>query len=215
MALEVIGAGFGRTGTLSLKQALEELGFGPCHHMTEIIADVRRQGPLWNAVATGKERDWDKVFAGYRSTVDWPGCRYYAELAEQYPGAKVILTVRDPRQWYASMKETIFGGPVWGFRIVSAVIRHPMWFTQAIVHKGTFGFDLGEANAVAAYERHNQDVQERIDPERLLVFDVRQGWEPLCAFLGVAVPATPFPRVNDREQFKQHGKDMREAMRRR
>ena len=214
MSLEVIGAGFGRTGTLSLKQALEQLGFGPCHHMTEIIEDMDRQGPMWNRVASGKERDWEKVYAGYRATVDWPGCHYYAELANAFPEAKVILTVRESRAWYASMKETIFKEtPRPAMRWLLALTRFPMRFVLTIVFKQTFHDDIGEANAIATFERHNIEVQRRIPAERLLVFDVKQGWEPLCAFLGAPVPETPFPRTNDREMFKRHGEKIRDAFR--
>lgn len=215
MGLKVIGAGFGRTGTLSLKSALEQLGFGPCHHMTEIIGDMQRQGPMWNRVASGKERDWKKVYAGYLATVDWPGCHYYAELADAFPEAKVILTVRESRAWYASMKETILKNvPGRAIRLLLVVIKFPMSFVATIVLKRTFRNDTSEANAIATFERHNAEVQQRIPAERLLVFDVKQGWEPLCAFLDVPVPEAPFPRTNDREMFKLHGEKVRDAMRR-
>ncbi len=215
MPLKVIGAGFGRTGTLSLKTALEMLGFGPCHHMTEVLDDLDRQGPLWNRVVAGKGADWDAVFAGYQATVDWPGCHYWAELAAHYPEAKVILTLRDPARWYASMKETIFAAPAsrW-IMLLLRVIRHPMRFGHAIITQRTFGFDQSEANAVAVFEQHNAAVRRGIAPDRLLEFDVRQGWEPLCAFLGVPVPDAPFPRTNDREEFQRHAEKARNAGRR-
>ena len=212
MALDVIGAGYGRTGTLSLKTALELLGFGPCHHMTEIINDMDRQAPMWNRVADGNERDWEMVFASYRSTVDWPGCHYYAELADAYPDARVILTVRDSRQWYASMKDTILkvrSGLL--MRLLLKVSRFPMRFALKIILKQTFGYKLDETHVIAAFDRHIAEVQRRIPAERLLVFDVRQGWEPLCAFLGVPVPETPFPRTNDREMFASRAKKFRRA----
>lgn len=216
MSLEIIGAGFGRTGTLSLKSALEELGFGPCHHMTEIIDDMHRQGPIWNSVASGKERNWRRVYEGYRATVDWPGCHYYAELAEAFPEAKIILTERDSRAWYYSMSETIFQNmPGRVARMLMAVARFPMHFVSTIVLKQTFHNDIGEANAIATFERHNAEVRALIPADRLLVFDVKQGWGPLCAFLGVEVPDTPFPRTNDREMFTRHGEKVREAFRRR
>ena len=203
MPLEVIGAGFGRTGTLSLKTALEELGFGPCHHMTEIIKDMWRQGRIWNRVVAGNERDWDHVFAGYRATVDWPSCNYYAELAEAYPQAKVILTVRDSEKWYASMTETIFRMQQrLILRVLMKIPGLPIRFAQTVFDQ-TFNFDTGRDNAIATFERHNAEVRQRIPAERLLVFEVAQGWEPLCAFLGVPVPDRPFPRVNDREEFQR------------
>jgi hypothetical protein len=216
MSLEIIGAGFGRTGTLSLKSALEELGFGPCHHMAEVIDDMHRQGPIWNSVANGKERNWQKVYDGYRATVDWPGCHYYAELADAFPEAKVILTERDSRSWYSSINETIFQNmPGRVARMLMAVGRFPMHFVSTILLKQTFRNDMGEANAIATFERHNAEVRNRIPADRLLVFDVKQGWEPLCAFLGVQVPDTPFPHTNDRQMFAHHGEKVREAFRRR
>jgi Sulfotransferase domain len=95
MALRVIGAGFGRTGTHSLKLALEQLGFAPCHHMYEVRAHPE-QLAFWQAAARGELPDWDEVFAGFAAQVDWPGARFWRELAEHFPHAKVILSVRRP-----------------------------------------------------------------------------------------------------------------------
>jgi hypothetical protein len=95
MTLKVIGAGFGRTGTSSLKQALEDLGFGPCHHMTEVIAHPQ-QVPVWEAAMNGEPVEWEDVFHAYQSAVDWPSAAFYEPLMERYPDARVILTVRDP-----------------------------------------------------------------------------------------------------------------------
>src|SRR5262249_33070515 len=123
MPLDVIGAGFGRTGTLSLKAALEELGFSRCYHMVEVLAtdDARR----WDAAARGEPVDWDRLFEGFRATVDWPACSFYRELLEKYPGAKVILTVRDPDRWYDSARQTIYfvrqAFPAW-----VGLVRPPM-----------------------------------------------------------------------------------------
>lgn len=203
MTLEVIGAGFSRTGTLSLKTALEKLGFGPCHHMIEVVGNPE-QIPFWNRAASGEPVDWEEVYGRYRATVDLPGCHFFAELAERYPAAKVVLSKRDPERWYESMSETIF--PSMGEMGLSreAPADHPMLFGWAILARDTFNFDFSKENAIAAYNRHNEEVQRRIAPERLLVFEPSQGWEPLCAHLGVPVPDEPFPRVNDREEFKGH-----------
>lgn len=210
MALKIIGAGFGRTGTLSLKTALEQLGFGPCHHMTAILDDVDRQAPLWSRVVAGERVEWDEVYQGYVSTVDWPGCRYWAELAARYPDAKVILSVRDADRWYESMTQTILARPSGRFLTwFLGLIRHPMAFGMKIISRDGFGYDFSRANVIASYERHNAAVRAGVAPERLLVFDVREGWEPLCRFLGVAVPDEAFPRVNDREEFQQHAAKVR------
>lgn len=205
MTLEVIGAGFGRTGTLTLKTALEQLGFGPCHHMTEILGN-QEQVPFWNRAADGEPVDWDELYGSYRATVDWPGCYFYAELADRYPRAKVILTTRDPERWYNSMCETIFALlSSMGDESAGAIADDfPMRFAYLLIAQKTFNFDYSKDNAIAIFERHNARVQQSIPAERLLVFDVAQGWEPLCAFLGVPVPAEPFPRSNDRLEFQEH-----------
>ena len=205
MALEVIGAGLGRTGTLTLKTALEKLGYGPCHHMTEVIAHPE-QIPFWNRAAEGLPVEWEDTYGGYRATVDWPGCHFYAELAERYPSAKVILSKRDPERWYDSMSETILASmAAMGLKSAEEITGdHPMRFGAIIISQKTFDFDFSKTNVIAAFKRHNAEVQRRIPPERLLVFEAVQGWEPLCAFLGVPIPAEPFPRVNDREEFQTH-----------
>lgn len=203
MALEVIGPGFGRTGTNSLKLALEHLGFGPCHHMFE-VRDNPEQLPYWEAAARGKKVDWDEVFSGYRSQVDWPGARYWRELAKQYPEAKVILSVRDPDEWYDSVKATIIG-------FLAARGKHPSPHVNAICEMGyktvdvdVFGSRLEDReHAKRVFKKHIDDVKAEITADRLLVFDLREGWEPLCKFLGVAVPDIPFPKTNSSKQFTE------------
>jgi len=210
MALEVIGAGFGRTGTLTLKTALEMLGFGPCHHMVEVIENAS-QIPFWNRASRGEAVDWEEVFCNYRSTVDWPGCHFYAQLADRYADAKVILSLRDPERWYESMSETILVSMAqMGLSEPPIPDDHPLFF-GGIISRDTFNFDYSKENVIAAFERHNAEVQRRIPPERLLVFEAKDGWEPLCAHLGVAVPDAPFPHVNDREEFQSHAQNLREA----
>jgi hypothetical protein len=211
MALEVIGAGLGRTGTMTLKTALEMLGFGPCHHMLEVFQNAEEQVPLWNRVADG-EPDWDQVFARYRASVDWPSAHFYAELADRYPQAKVILSLRDPKRWYESISQTILESMIQMGLGESVPEDHSFYFGGIIIPQNTFGFDFSEANVIAAFERHNAEVQRRIPPERLLVFEAAQGWEPLCAFLGVPVPDAPFPRTNSREEFWEHLKAGREQL---
>jgi hypothetical protein len=198
MALEVIGAGFGRTGTLTLKTALEMLGFGPCHHMVEVI-EHPEQLPFWNKATRGEAVDWEDVYGPYKATVDWPGCHFYAALADHYPNAKVILSKRDPGRWYESMSETIL-------KTLDVFMGddHPMVFVSRLISKTTFNTDFSRENVIAAFERHNAEVQRRIPADRLLVFEAAQGWAPLCAFLGVPVPDEPFPRVNDRQEFQTH-----------
>jgi hypothetical protein len=212
MALQVIGAGLGRTGTLTLKTALEMLGFGPCHHMIEVFGNSATQVPFWNRAALGEAVDWDELYGSYRATVDWPGCHFYAQLAERYPDAKVILSKRDPERWYESISETILTSmTTMGLGAAPVPEDHPMRFGGIIIPQKTFGFDFSRDNVIAAFERHNAEVVNTIAPERLLVFEAAQGWEPLCAFLGVPVPDEPFPRTNSREEFWEHVSKAREV----
>ena len=202
MALQVIGAGFGRTGTMTLKTALEQLGFGPCHHMYEVIIHPEQAG-FWERATRGENVDWEEMFADYRSSCDWPSCSFYKELAERYPEAKVILTLRDPKAWFKSVSNTImvsFKGPMTlpdGRRV-----GPPGDFAPQLVGQKTFGGRFDEAHMIDVFNRHNDEVRRKIPKDRLLVFDAAQGWEPLCKFLGVPVPATPFPKTNSTEEFR-------------
>lgn len=206
MALKVIGAGFGRTGTMSLKLALERLGFGKCYHMMEV---VRNPGypSLWAAVLDG-EPDWDAVFDGYRSSVDWPAAAFYKEQMNRYPDAKVVLTVRNPESWYRSVSETIYPlsklmPPVWLMWLKR--FRHVRRLTFESIWDGTFdGRFEDRDHAIGVFNEHIEAVRRHVPPERLLVFDVREGWGPLCEFLGIAnVPDEPFPHVNEGAAMKR------------
>lgn len=196
MPLEIIGAGFGRTGTSSLKAALEHLGFGPCHHVYE-IRDNPALLPDWEAAARGEPVDWDEVFRGYRSQTDWPGARYWRELARHYPDAKVILTVRDPDSWFDSVQATI--AP-----FIAARGRHPSPHLNAIAEMSyrtivlqIFDGRLSDRDHLTrVFREHIAAVQSEIPAHRLLTIDLREGWRPLCEFLGVDAPDIPFPRVN-------------------
>lgn len=195
MALKVIGSGLGRTGTMSTKLALEQLGFGPCHHMVEVFMHPETV-PLWVAAGKGQP-DWDAIFAGYASMVDHPGCAYWRELMAVYPDAKVLHTVRDPDKWFDSTQATIFSpsnldrpreGPMGEF------------FGQL---QAFYGGDMRDRGFMTDFfRRHTERVVATVPKDRLLVFEVAQGWGPLCEFLGVPVPATPYPRENTTEQFQ-------------
>ncbi|MCO5973377.1 sulfotransferase family protein [Actinoallomurus soli] len=199
--LDVIGAGFGRTGTLSLKLALERLGFGPCHHMIEIIDDPE-QIDRWARVIENGDRNWDEVYRGYRATVDWPGVAFWRELVEHYPEAKVILTVRDPKSWYESARESIYrAGSIHTDDPVGVRRRR---LVRRLVWEGDFGGRFEDAeHAMAVFTEHNDAVRREVPAGRLLEFRVSQGWKPLCRFLGVPVPGEPFPRTNDRREFAE------------
>ena len=197
MGLKVIGAGFGRTGTLSLKAALEELGFGKCYHMVEVL---RRPSHMkhWTEIMQNGKADWERVFRGYQSAVDWPVAAYYRDLMAVYPEAKVILTVRDPRSWHRSIMTTIYQARrqfvIQLTRIFPPLYRFMNAMESAVWH-GVFQNKVEDKeHAIKVYQDHIEEVKRVVPPERLLVFEARQGWEPLCSFLQVPVPADkPYP----------------------
>lgn len=212
MPLKVIGAGFGRTGTTSLQQALEDLGFGPCYHMTEAFAHPEH-APVWEAAANGRPIEWEDVFGRYQAAVDWPAAAFYEQLMARYPDAKIILTVRDPERWYESAQNTIYAigkltasPPMsWLTAVFAPHRRQITAVTGRLAWEELFGGRFEDRqHAIGVFNRYNADVQRRVPAERLLVYDVKQGWEPLCAFLDVPVPeGKPFPRLNDTAQFRK------------
>jgi hypothetical protein len=202
-----------RTGTLTQKMALEMLGLGPCYHMVDVLADLD-QAALWDRALDG-EGPWDELFAGYQSTVDWPGGYFYRELIDVYPDAKVLLSVREPSAWEASMRQT-----VWAVRHGESLIRllssaqahvNPQWqgfinMIDRLVWEGRGTFASGHETPeelIATMERHNEEVKRNVPPERLLVWSAGEGWEPLCEFLEVDVPAEPLPHLNDAAAFTE------------
>jgi hypothetical protein len=208
--LKVIGAGFGRTGTASLQAGLEVLGFGPCYHMREVFTHLD-DIPVWEAATRGENVDFAAFFANWTATVDWPGCTFYRELMAVYPDAKVLLNVRDPDTWYASCLATIFGPWI----DPSLIPVAPPWAGMAkqLVWERTFqkrGDD--RTFTIDVFNRHNEEVKATVPAEKLLVYDVKQGWEPLCQFLNVPVPReTPFPHLNDTASFLERRQQVREA----
>ena len=202
MALQIIGSGFGRTGTRSLKEALHILGFGPCHHMDEVLPSPEQRA-LWQGVLTGGHADWERIFSGYRAQIDWPGANFWRELAIAYPQATVIHSVRPEESWWKSYISTI-GKLMAEFREMPlpSEISALMENLRSMVEK-TFGSTVDDkAAGLAAYRRRGDQVRATIAPERLIVFDVAQGWEPLCSHLGVRrIPDQPFPRLNSTDDF--------------
>jgi Sulfotransferase domain len=207
--MKVIGAGFGRTGTMSLKAALEQLGSGPCYHMVDLIARPE-QAPAWRDAANGGPRDWDSLLAGYEATVDWPGCTFYRELLDSCPDAKVLLTVRDPDAWYESTLNTLHAvrDAMRNGRIASAdaELAAPdavLDVIDRIIWEGTFGGRFHDrAHAVEVFNAHNEQVRETVPADRLVVHEIKDGWEPLARLLEVDVPDAPFPRLNDTAAFR-------------
>ena len=208
--MKVIGAGLPRTGTLSQKVALEMLGFGPCYHMVNVLADLDL-APMWRRAMDGDAR-WNEIFEGFEATVDWPGSFFYRELIDEYPDAKVVLGVRDGESWARSMRETI-----WGLFYDDVLIRHlsaargsidgkwrdyiemmkEMWQRSGLME----GEETTAESMSSAMARYHEEVQQTVPSDRLLVWSVSEGWEPLCRFLDVPVPDAPFPQTNDAAQF--------------
>lgn len=215
--LAVIGAGFGRTGTLSLRVALERLGFAPCDHMSHSFEHPERFALWLDALArkrAGQPIDWRPLLDGYRATVDWPGAYFWRELVAAHPEAKVVLTVRDPERWYDSTAATIWavkqertGSPAgrlgtWLVGVVHPGVGRGLRVVGATVWDGALEGRFADRDAaLAIFRDHIAAVQATVPADRLLVFEVAQGWAPLCAFLGVPVPDEPFPRVNDAADF--------------
>jgi len=202
MTLKVIGAGFGRTGTKTLKEVLEQLGFGPCYHMYEVL---ERPGHItaWHEAADGAPPDWDDLFEGFNSGVDWPLCNFWRELATHYPEAKFILSARDPDAWFKSISKTIFETfrthPAEGEKFYA--LRQ---MTRALIYRNVFDERIDDRDHVLeVYKRHNEEVKAGLPADRLLVYNPSEGWEPLCAFLSVAVPGEPFPHANTTQNFRE------------
>ena len=203
MTLRIIGAGIGRTGTNSLKLALEQLGFGPCHHMFE-VRDNPAQLPGWEAAARGAAVNWDNIFEGYKSQVDWPGARYWRELAGYFPNAKIILTVRDPDQWYDSVEATILPLLASRGKLPTPHLNALVEMADETVAVQLFSGQMTDrAHAKSVFRKHISTVQAEIPEDRLLTFDMREGWVPLCRFLGADVPDLPFPKTNSSKQFAE------------
>jgi Sulfotransferase domain len=216
--MKVVGAGFGRTGTTSLKAALEELGFGPSYSLNEVFANPEHVG-VWEAARrgnAGEKVDWEGFLARYTVAVDWPACSFYEEIMQAFPEALVILTVRDPAPWYESTRSTIYGlrrltmGPL-PVRAAFALaglfvpgVTGTVLLADHLVWEDTFdGRFEDRAYAIEVFGRHSEAVRQRVPPERLLVFEVREGWAPLCDFLGVEVPDKPFPRLNEAREMRR------------
>jgi hypothetical protein len=202
MPLEIVGTGFGRTGTLSLKLALEQLGFGPCYHMVE-VAQNPGHAALWSAAADGAHVDWDALYARYRATVDWPSAELWRQLVDRYPRAKVIHTERPSAAWFKSASNTIFRTMTRGVTSdLPPAFAEQLEMARKLILHGRFGGRLDdEAHAIAIYEAHNARVKREVPAERLLLYEPGDGWAPLCKFLGVPIPETPYPKVNTTEDF--------------
>ena len=199
MTLQVISFGFGRTATMSLRMALEQIGFGPCHHMEAVLDDMPRHVPLWNAAAAGNP-DWEAIYDGFNAAVDWPTAAFWRELTDVYPDAKYILSSRSVESWYKSISQTILA-------VLTAPEKWPEeqreWLEMCVkvISGGSFGGKTDKDSVIAAFNAHEAAVKAAVPAENLLVHRATDGWEPLCRFVGKPVPDGPYPRSNSREEF--------------
>jgi hypothetical protein len=200
MSLAVIGAGYPRTGASSLKSALETLGFGPVYHLSEVFKRPDHW-PLWIDAADERPVDWERLFDGYRAVTDAPGCLFYRQIAAKYPAAKVILTLRDPEQWFASTQGTIFAANAKGrIKNLPPLLAGMM---RVIGWRPDDPATHDKSAMIARLNAHNEEVKRVIPANRLLVHELTAGWEPLCKFLDVPVPDAAFPHVNRTADFQQ------------
>ncbi|NJL41910.1 MAG: sulfotransferase family protein [Leptolyngbyaceae cyanobacterium SM1_4_3] len=212
MTIQVVGAGSGRTGTLSLKAALEELGFRKCYHMVELLQHPEHI-QFWEQISTGQSVDWEFLFAGYEAIVDFPGNRYYLNLLQAYPNAKIILTIRDPESWYESMLNTVYQTNPTSLQKLMMALKLPFstrsrqivrifQLADRVWQQDFQGKFEQKDFAIAIFNYHIEQVKQLIPAERLLIYEVKEGWEPLCRFLiGPFQRAKPFPHLNERANF--------------
>lgn len=213
MTLKIIGAGLARTGTKSLKQALELLGFGRCFHVVELLQDPARLSYLDMKNPVGSD-NWDGFFDGFEAAVDYPACYYYETLLQQNPKAKVILTVREPEAWYASVRDTVYRGKPKGFKDIARLVKNLIFsadmrkvspvfmYNDKLIWQGQFESKFEDKDfAIGVYKRHVAQVKETVPVDQLLVYDIKGGWEPLCSFLDRPIPSTPFPHTNTKAEL--------------
>jgi Sulfotransferase domain len=203
MTLEVIGAGLGRTGTNSLKLALERLLDAPCYHMFDLYKHPEHV-PIWEQALHGRAADWDRLFSGYRAAIDWTAASFFSELAAAYPDAIVLLSVRGAHEWWRSADDTVFealqtdpGDDPW-----AKALAPTREFTLRMLNTRFTPRWADEAAAKEAYARHNAAVRESIPARRLVEWRPGDGWGPICEALELPVPEEPFPHVNTTADFR-------------
>lgn len=212
VTLKIVGAGFGRTGTKSLKAALERLGFAKCYHMTELRENPAHL-PYWQEALKSGSTDWDALFEGYGSCVDWPAAFHWRALTAHYPDAKVLLSVRSPESWVKSIQPTIFTTLRKVSELPPGPLREQRQMNYEMIVERTFEGRLDDDDyLISVFNKNIQDVQATIPAECLLTFDAAEGWGPLCRFLGVDIPDEPFPFTNTTAEFIENVKARAEAL---
>lgn len=211
MTIRVIGAGFGRTGTLSLKFALEKLGFDKCYHMMEVMNQPEHRAE-WSKVHRGESIDWQALLEGFQATVDWPSCNFWREQMAQYPDARVILSLRDPERWYDSVMNTIYKSTTASLDADDPAVRYGAEWAHTIIWDAVFDGRMDDKDhVIRVFNEHNESVKAEVPPDKLLVFEAADGWAPLCEFLEVPVPDEPYPRVNTTEEFTERWQKIRKS----
>ncbi len=211
--IKLLNLSLGRTGTMSLKQALEDLGFGKCYHFSDMFHHPEHI-EIWKSLARGESIDWEALFKGYQSSLYWTPSYDYQPLLDQYPDIKFILTVRDSDAWYKSVSNTVYGlNHLTLSRKIGLKIKgvfdpdlrklYKIWELQeSLLWQETFKGRFHDKDfAIQQFEKHIENVKKNVPAERLLVYKIQQGWQPLCDFLQLPVPDADFPRVNDTASF--------------
>lgn len=210
MGLKIIGAGYGRTGTLSLKLALEKLGFAKCYHMFEVFQNPGHFA-LWRAAGRGEPTDWDALFEGYQAAVDWPTCNFWEDQLQSYPDAKVILSERDPDVWYDSIMNTIYPSSLEMRDSDDPAVQPGAGMVFELIWDGLFDGRMDDrAHVIACYQAHNQRVKDAVPADQLLVFEPGEGWPALCGFLSVPIPDDDYPHTNTTVEFHERQRERRE-----
>ena len=203
MSLKIIGAGFPRTGTSSLRNALEMLGYDPCYHMSEVARNPI-QVNFWHDILDGKTINWETIFGQYQATTDAPAAYFWRELATAYPEAKILLSVRDAEAWYDSLYRTVYQVHLKPMPTNDPDAYNWRKLSSRLQERTFHGRIEDRAYAISIFQQHNRQVQELAEPGRLLVYEVSQGWPPLCDFLGCSIPDEPFPHANTRSEFRKN-----------
>lgn len=196
--MKLINLGFGRTGTTSLKAALERIGYAPCFHTTDLLTSTDNLD-VWEAAGRGETTNWQVFFKDY-AVADWPAALHWRDILAAHPTAKVMISVRDPDAWHGSMMATL--AKLDAIHLPIPRLKRAKAFMYRTLDTMFDGRLDDRAYATQVFKQHIADVQATVPTDNLLVYQVTEGWEPLCTFLGVDVPDEPFPRDNRRENFR-------------
>ena len=209
MGLKVIGANFGRTATMSLKQGLEILGFEKCYHMSEVVVHPEHV-KLWLDAWRGKDI-WTTLFAGYQAAVDWPAAAFWPQLMHVYPEAKIVLSIRDADEWFESARNTIFQSMDSNLLAKDEVLRTRIEMLKEIIVDGTFNGDLSNKDkCIKIYKENIERCRSEVPLDRLIEFDTFLGWEQLCKELDCKIPEKPYPHVNKTAEFTHRWRNQKD-----